>query len=143
VLGASYLNAFAREKIMMVGKKSVGESGTLRQTWKDLDWLFGPFAFRKEWSGFWLNHEGEMWDAQILPMVYAIRSGATTISVDIAFRASSEMKKEEEGNLKYVQKRKYQLDELLVEIEKSFYGPVPDYTHAERAKISDAAKILA
>uniref|UniRef100_A0A7S2X640 Uncharacterized protein n=1 Tax=Lotharella oceanica TaxID=641309 RepID=A0A7S2X640_9EUKA len=140
--GRIYLNTLARKKIKMVGK-SLANPSARERTWEDLDWHFGPFAFRQEWSEFWLQHDGQMWDAQILPMVYAIRSGAVPISVEIPFRASPHMKREEDNNLFFTTKRKSQLEKLLDKVEESLVNPIPDYTHAVRTTIGDAAKLLA
>jgi len=81
-------------------KSKSGSSGGRNRTankyyssskWQDIDWLFGPFAFRKEWADFWLRYDGSLWDAQILPMVYAIRSGAKIISVEVLLRRIREL----------------------------------------------------
>ncbi|GAB5358789.1 hypothetical protein AAMO2058_000488900 [Amorphochlora amoebiformis] len=96
---------------------SIAES-TLRGM--DIDWLFGPFAFERKIAHYWTNHNGEMWDAQILPMVKAIQHGVRFISVAIPFRASLVMRGEEEGNFRFISKRKKQLDALLPVLEREF-----------------------
>ena len=38
-----------------------------------LDWTFGPVAFRASMARHWLQCEGELWDAQLVPIVHASR----------------------------------------------------------------------
>ena len=87
-----------------------------------LDWHFGPFGIRKRCAQPWLDHRGELWDAQVLPIVETIRRGLTVTSVPVPFRAPFVMKSEEEENFDFVQKRLMQinfLDPLVVDAFKA------------------------
>jgi len=53
------------------------------------------------------------------------------------------MKGQEDDNLFFTAKRKAQLEKLLDKVEEALVDPIPDYTHAVRATIGDAAKLLA
>lgn len=83
-----------------------------------IDWHFGPFAFKKEHADLWLQHEGELWDAQILPVILAIKNGLVVRSVTVPFSAPTEMKAQEEGDLKFVEKRLMQINFLVPKILK-------------------------
>ncbi|KAJ1455963.1 hypothetical protein M885DRAFT_518864 [Pelagophyceae sp. CCMP2097] len=77
-----------------------------------LDWHFGPFAFRSEHAHFWLDHAGELWDAQLVPIISAIHRGLNVVSVPVHFSAPAVMKLEEEGSLVFVEKRLMQINYL-------------------------------
>jgi hypothetical protein len=79
-----------------------------------IDWLFGPFAFRSSLADNWLNYEGKSWDAQMIPYVRAVRNENRRISsVTIDFRHPKEMKQQEEGDPKWTNKRLQQLNILF------------------------------
>ena len=79
-----------------------------------IDWLFGPFAFRTSLADTWLNYNGTSWDAQMIPYVRAVRNENRRISsVTIDFRHPKEMKEQEEGDPKWTNKRLQQLNVLF------------------------------
>jgi len=54
-----------------------------------IDWTFGPLAFRAALARHWLECSGELWDAQIVPMVVAARwHGWGVIVHPVSFRTS-------------------------------------------------------
>jgi hypothetical protein len=77
-----------------------------------LDWHFGPFCLRRKHLHFWLSYKGEIWDAQVVPIVHAVRRGLSVCSVKVPFRAPAIMKEEEESNLEFVEKRIMQINFL-------------------------------
>lgn len=81
-----------------------------------VDWHFGPFGFRKELADLWLDHDGELWDAQILPVIQAIKNNRVVRSVTVPFSAPVQMKNQEEGNLAFAQKRLMQINFLIPKI---------------------------
>lgn len=85
-----------------------------------LDWHFGPIAFRAKHAKLWLDSDGELWDAQCLPVVAAVKSGLKVSSVDVDFRASLAMKAEEEGDLNFVEKRLMQINFLDPKIKAAW-----------------------
>lgn len=81
---------------------------------KQIDWLFGPFAFRASLADTWLNYQGTSWDAQMIPYVRAVRNESRRISsVTINFRHPKQMKEQEEGDPKWTNKRLHQLNILF------------------------------
>jgi len=79
-----------------------------------IDWTFGPVAFRASFGSHWLQSEGELWDAQIVPMVLAARwHGAHVVSETVEYTHPIEMKSEEEGGAKWSEKRLDQLNFLF------------------------------
>lgn len=89
---------------------------------KQIDWLFGPFAFRATLADAWLKYEGTSWDAQMVPAVRAVRQQKNRIaSVTINFLHPHQMKEQEEGDTRWTKKRLHQLN-ILFDIlgEKEF-----------------------
>lgn len=76
-----------------------------------IDWTIGPVAFRSSLATWWLKYaEGEMWDAQLVPIVNCfVQDKAKIVSVDIPYRHPSSMKIEEEGNPAFNEKRLHQI----------------------------------
>eukprot|EP00912_Choanoflagellata_sp_UC4_P000145 UC4_evm4s94 len=35
----------------------------------EVDWTFGPFAFSRSLADLWLEYDGELWDAQMVPFI--------------------------------------------------------------------------
>jgi len=99
----SYANLY-----MCLAAKKLGSFETSPPT----DWHFGPFAFRAQHVEFWLNETGELWDAQCVPIVIAVKAGLHVTSVEVDFVAPPEMKDEEEGDLDFVEKRLMQINYL-------------------------------
>ncbi|EOD22177.1 hypothetical protein EMIHUDRAFT_435586 [Emiliania huxleyi CCMP1516] len=77
-----------------------------------LDWHFGPFAFRARHSDLWTRFGGPMYDAQVVPLVHAVRKGLRLASVAVAFEAPAAMKAQEEGDVGFIEKRLAQLNSL-------------------------------
>ena len=79
-----------------------------------VDWTMGPIAFNITLAGHWLKYEGELWDAQIVPMVQAQRwYGAKVVSYEVDYIQPLTMKDDEEGEPKWSEKRLYQLNVLF------------------------------
>ena len=58
-----------------------------------LDWTMGPLCFRASLASLWTDFEGELWDAQIVPMVRAARwHGAVVASREVAFSGAATMR---------------------------------------------------
>lgn len=79
-----------------------------------IDWTMGPIAFRQKWAPVWLEYGGDLWDAQIVPMVRAQRQkNAKVASFDVEFHHPPSMKKQEEGVPEWSHKRLFQLNNLF------------------------------
>ena len=76
-----------------------------------IDWHFGPFAFKAKHVELWTKYtDGDMYDAQIVPIVHAFRKGLDVGSVMAeGYQHPKEMKQEEESNVEAIRKR---LDQL-------------------------------
>ena len=85
-----------------------------------LDWHFGPFATKAAHAGLWLEGDGELWDAQVLPIVRAIQDGLAVGSVEVDFEAPYPMKKEEENDLAFCGKRLMQINFLDPKVIAAF-----------------------
>lgn len=86
-----------------------------------IDWHFGPFAFRAEHVKLWTEYKGgDSYDAQLVPIVHAMRKGLKVCSRVVDFEAPSEMKKEEEGNVNFIEKRLAQLNDLDPRVKMSW-----------------------
>jgi hypothetical protein len=91
-----------------------------------IDWTIGPAAFRYNQAHHWINFDGELWDAQLIPLVNAHLAGAMVTSLEIDYRHPKIMKEEEEGVAKWNEKRLMQLNflkdtvgKLMVDTAKS------------------------
>ena len=90
----------------------------------DLDWLFGPFAFKAALASSWLSYSGNSWDAQMVPYVRGVRKLDWKISsVTINFSLREEMKRQEEGDPVWTTKRLHQLDLLFDLLGKQELSP--------------------
>ena len=98
--GNLYLDAAASERWRL---------SSALQPLPPLDWHFGPLAFRAKHSKFWTQCDGELWDAQLVPLVHAARAGLRVVSHIVSYKASVAMKHEEEGTERFAQKRLKQL----------------------------------
>lgn len=79
-----------------------------------VDWTMGPIVLSTSFAGHWLHYKGELWDAQIVPMVRAQRwHGAKVLSYEIDYKQPLAMKGEEEGVPKWTEKRLFQLNFLF------------------------------
>ena len=91
-----------------------------------IDWTIGPVAFRNQLAEHWIRFDGELWDAQLIPLVEAHVAGFKVASFEIDYIHPKTMKDEEEGAAKWNEKRLMQLNflketvgKLMVEIAKS------------------------
>lgn len=80
---------------------------------KKLDIMFGPVIFTGDKAKYWLEFDGKLWDAQIIPIVRAIKNNEIILTSVVYFSYPSEQKKEEEGNLAFIEKRRYQLNYMI------------------------------
>ncbi|MGK3743510.1 MAG: hypothetical protein ACI90V_010368 [Bacillariaceae sp.] len=48
-----------------------------------IDWTAGPVAFKASIAHQWLSYKGEVWDAQLVPIIEAFLEGAKISSFDI------------------------------------------------------------
>lgn len=81
---------------------------------QDIDWLFGPFLVTGRCAPLWLAHDGELWDAQLLPLVEAVASDKWRVGgLRVPYEHDSRLKAEEEGSLVWAEKRLGQLQMLL------------------------------
>jgi hypothetical protein len=79
-----------------------------------LDWTFGPVAFRASMARHWLQCEGELWDAQLVPIVHASRwHGARVETFEVGYAHPPLMRREEEGRPAWSEKRLFQLNFLF------------------------------
>lgn len=88
--------------------------GFQREGATELDWLFGPFAFKARLASGWLKYDGTSWDAQIIPYVRGVREENWKImSVTVNFQHPRVMKEQEEGYSAWTKKRLLQLNLLF------------------------------
>lgn len=86
-----------------------------------IDWHFGPFSFRAEHVKLWTEYKGgDSYDAQLVPIVHAMRKGLNVCSRVVDFKAPLDMKKEEEGNVNFIEKRLAQLNDLDPKVKRSW-----------------------
>ena len=85
-----------------------------------LDWTVGPFALRKEHAGLWLECEGDLWDAQLVPIIHAVRKGLRVDELILPYEHPEEMKREEEGSAEWGAKRLFQLQFLHDTLSKGW-----------------------
>lgn len=79
-----------------------------------VDWTMGPIVLKATFANHWLKYEGELWDAQIVPMVHAQRwHDAKVVTYSCNYRQPLAMKAEEEGNSIWIEKRLFQLNHLF------------------------------
>ena len=86
-----------------------------------LDWTFGPVAFRAGWAPQWLDYDGELWDAQLVPLIRARkRQQAKVTGYEIDFHHPATMKAQEEGVPQWSHKRLFQLNLLFDKVGGEF-----------------------
>ena len=79
-----------------------------------LDWTSGPIMFHSKWAPTWLACNGEMWDGQMIPMIRAhYQDEATVGAYEVDFYLPAPMKKQEEGDPEWNEKRLLQLNLLF------------------------------
>ena len=83
-------------------------------------------AFRASSAHHWLQCEGELWDAQIVPFVRAARwHGAAVTSLELDYAHPPAMKTEEEGVAKWGEKRLEQLNFLFTHVADALREAAP------------------
>ncbi len=116
--GNLYFNLLAKQFRGFQQLTDLGETTT------NLDWLFGPFAFKTSLAKSWLQYEGTSWDAQMIPYVRGVRKfGWRIMGVSIDYRHPVNMKQQEEGDRIWVAKRLYQLNLLFDILGKNELTP--------------------
>lgn len=89
-----------------------------------LDWCFGPIGFRAGHAELWTEYRGgDSYDAQVVPLVHALRRGVRVSSREIEYRAPSEMQAQEEGDIPFIEKRLGQLNDLCPKVKASWTQP--------------------
>lgn len=120
--GNYYMNCVMKRALQVV--KSNDEKGPVPVSvidCKDIDWHFGPFAFRRKLLPLWLKYQGTSYDAQLIPIVAAIRKGySVNSSLEVTFLLDGKMKEQEEGNLEFIEKRLHQLNDLDPKLKQSW-----------------------
>lgn len=78
-----------------------------------IDWTNGPVALDASMADQWLAYDGEIWDAQLVPIIDCfLEQKAVVTSFEIAYRHPESMKRQEEGNYSFNEKRLHQLQFL-------------------------------
>ena len=77
-----------------------------------IDWTIGPVAFRFHVAEHWIKFDGELWDAQLVPLVKAHLAGAKVVSLELDYIHPKTMKDQEEGVATWNEKRLMQLNFL-------------------------------
>jgi hypothetical protein len=112
--GNYYLNTIMREELE-------GRDNTC----SGIDWHFGPFAFRRSLLNLWMEYKGTSYDAQLIPIVAAIRKGHRVNSnVAVTFELDERMKRQEEGSLDFIEKRLHQLNDLDPKVKQFWKDPL-------------------
>ena len=78
-----------------------------------IDWSFGPVMFTGDLSEYWLNYDGKLWDAQIIPIYEAMKNDIKIYSEAVCFFYPKSQKEKEEDNLEFIEKRRYQLNYMV------------------------------
>ena len=80
----------------------------------NIDWTMGPIILHSKWAQTWQEFDGEMWDAQMIPMIRAHhQNGATVGFYEVDFHHPASMKQQEEGVPEWSEKRLVQLNLLF------------------------------
>jgi len=91
-----------------------------------LDWTFGPVAFRASAATHWLQCNGELWDAQIVPFIRAARwAGARVDVLQVNYSHPAAMKREEENVPGWSEKRLLQLNFLFKHVAAALKEATP------------------
>lgn len=83
-----------------------------------IDWTIGPVLFRSDQVQYWLDYNGETWDAQLVPIVDAHIKGSTVSSFEIDYEHPKEMKDQEQGQSIWNEKRLHQINVLVETVGK-------------------------
>jgi hypothetical protein len=118
------------------GNAYINLYGTAMGLPSHLDWFMGPIALRPSLVPIWQDYDGDLWDAQMVPMIRAFfRSTTTTTtttstttadanrtqpmtqtqigSFPVDFRHPLAMKQQEEGSALWCEKRLFQMNYLF------------------------------
>jgi hypothetical protein len=117
--GNYYMNCVMKGSLQAVNHAKNEKDPMIRC--EEIDWHFGPLAFRKKLLPLWLKYEGMSYDAQLIPIVAAIRKGyAVNSAIEVTFMLDGKMKEQEEDNLDFIEKRLYQLNNLDPKLKQSW-----------------------
>ena len=84
-----------------------------------IDWTNGPVALDVSMADQWIACDGEIWDAQLVPIINCfLEREAVVTSFEVAYRHPETMKRQEEGNYAFNEKRLYQLNFLSSTVGK-------------------------
>ena len=97
-----------------------------------IDWTIGPVLFRSDQVQYWLNYNGETWDAQLVPVVDAHIKGSKISSFEIDYDHPKEMKEQEQGQAGWNEKRLYQINVLADTVGKRMKEEVEKRKTTER-----------
>jgi hypothetical protein len=102
-----------------IGLRHVVESS--KHKVPSIDWHFGPFAFRAKHIDLWTKYRhGDSYDAQLVPIVHAMRKGLSVSSIVVSFNLDPRMKSQEEENVQFIEKRLNQLWDLDPKVKKAW-----------------------
>jgi len=121
--GNYYLDNVAKEEMkkMKLEYPEIEGHGFRPRKYPHLDWHFGPFAFQAKHIKLWTEYKGgDSYDAQLVPIVHAMRKGHRVSSREINYRAPPEMQKQEEENSAFIEKRLAQLNDLDPKVKKAW-----------------------
>jgi hypothetical protein len=110
--GNLYLDALMKDGIQNTSMTMPWADDYIRRGTSIIDWHFGPFAFRAKHLGLWTKYTGNSYDAQLVPIVHAIRRGFQVCSFGVDFSLDTGMKNAEEANVNFIEKRLNQLNDL-------------------------------
>ena len=79
---------------------------------EEVDWFFGPFAFRGDLAPYFTTYPGTSWDVQMVPQIHiakAFRDSNVFVGVPVAFQYPTTQRLEEESSPTWSAKRLQQL----------------------------------
>uniref|UniRef100_A0A7S3PXQ2 Glycosyltransferase 2-like domain-containing protein n=1 Tax=Chaetoceros debilis TaxID=122233 RepID=A0A7S3PXQ2_9STRA len=121
--GNYYLNCVMNEALTKCrpDMQSSGTGSSSKDLSLSIDWHFGPFAFRRKLLHLWMEYKGTSYDAQLIPIVHALRKGhKVNARIHVPFELDSRMKDQEEGDIDFIEKRLHQLNGLDPMVKKSW-----------------------
>lgn len=84
-----------------------------------IDWTNGPVTLNSSMADAWLEYDGELWDAQLVPLVECfVKRNAKVTSFSIQYLHPKSMKEQEEGDPVFNEKRLYQINLLTDSVGK-------------------------
>lgn len=88
-------------------------------TGRSYDIGFGIKTFKRELTRYFTDYDSlffegkrDIWDAHTVPLLDMVRDGVRMGSIEVDYTHPREQRMEEEGNMKYSNKRMFQLDSL-------------------------------